>query len=155
MDGEKCRNVEATPGSHGPALRGRVPVFERSFIRDSYANRRGKGTHRALDRCQEFARRFPYVLQLDLRQFFPSVDHSILRDLLARKVLDVSVLWLIELILASGEGVLSEAYDMVYFPGDDLFAINRPRGLPAIKEVLRLHPTRRKGAWISSSSPTP
>ena len=33
-------------------------------------------------------------------------------------------------ILASGVGVLGEEYDMVYFPGDDLFAVNRPRGLP-------------------------
>jgi len=33
------------------------PLFERSFIEDSYANRVGKGTHRALDRCQQFARR--------------------------------------------------------------------------------------------------
>jgi len=32
------------------------PIFERSFITDSYANRVGKGTHRALDRCQQFAR---------------------------------------------------------------------------------------------------
>ena len=34
------------------------PVFERSFIADSYANRVGKGTHRALDRCTMFARRY-------------------------------------------------------------------------------------------------
>lgn len=34
------------------------PLFERSFIEDSYANRVGKGTHRALDRCQQFARRY-------------------------------------------------------------------------------------------------
>ena len=34
------------------------PIFERSFIFDSYANRLGKGTHRAMDRCQEFARRY-------------------------------------------------------------------------------------------------
>jgi hypothetical protein len=39
-------------------------------------------------------------------------------------------MWLIDQILASGAGVLSEEYDPVYFPGDDLFAINRPRGLP-------------------------
>lgn len=39
------------------------PLFERRFIHDSYANRRGKGTHAALDRGQEFARRYPYVLQ--------------------------------------------------------------------------------------------
>jgi hypothetical protein len=106
------------------------PIFERSFIGDSYANRRGKGTHRALDRCQQLARRFPFVLQLDIRQFFPSIDHLVLRDRLARKIVDPCVLWLIDRILASGTGVLSEAYDMVYFPGDDLFAINRPRGLP-------------------------
>ncbi len=39
------------------------PLFEKSFIFDSYANRVGKGTHRALDRCTEYARRFRYVLQ--------------------------------------------------------------------------------------------
>lgn len=106
------------------------PIFERSFIFDSYANRVGKGTHRALDRCQEFARRFKYVMPLDLRQFFPSIDYAILRATLARKIGDPEVLWLVDQIFASGEGVLREAYNMVYFPGDDLFASLRPRGLP-------------------------
>ena len=106
------------------------PIFERSFIHDSYANRVGKGTHRALQRCQTFARRYPYVLQCDVRQFFPAIDHAILRDILARKIGDAQVLDLAGRILASGEGVLHEEYDMVYFPGDDLFAIHRPRGLP-------------------------
>src|SRR5690606_21975580 len=45
------------------------PLFERSFISDSFANRVGKGTHRALDRCQRLARCYPYVLQCDVRQF--------------------------------------------------------------------------------------
>ena len=40
------------------------------------------------------------------------------------------MLWLVDLILASGDGVLADEYDMVYFPGDDLFASLRPRGLP-------------------------
>ncbi len=106
------------------------PIFERSFIHDSYANRVGKGTHRALDRAQQFARRFRYVLQCDVRQFFPSIDHAILRDILARKITDNDVLWLIDRILESGVGVLSEQYEMQWFPGDDLLAINRPRGLP-------------------------
>ncbi len=106
------------------------PIFECSFIDDSYANRVGKGTHRALARVQGLARRFSYVLQCDLRQFFPSIDHAILRGLLARKIKDPDVLWLVDRILESGRGVLSEAYEMVYFPGDDLFAVNRPRGLP-------------------------
>src|SRR2546428_5191630 len=53
-----------------------------------------------------------------------------LRTILARKISDDGVLWLIDRILESGRGVLSEVYDMVYFHGDDLFAALRPRGLP-------------------------
>jgi len=106
------------------------PRFERSFIFDSYANRVGKGTHRALDRCQQFARRFRYVLQCDVVQFFPSIDHAVLRRILARKIRDDDVLWLIDQILESGQGVLSEEYAMVYYSGDDLWAAARPRGLP-------------------------
>ncbi len=106
------------------------PLFERSFIEDSYANRVGKGTHRARDRCQEYARRFRYVLACDARQFFPSLDHAVLRAQLAQKITDTQTLWLIDQILQSGEGVLSDQYEMVYFPGDDLLAALRPRGLP-------------------------
>jgi RNA-directed DNA polymerase len=106
------------------------PVFERRFIYDSYANRVGKGTHRALDRCQQFARRHRYVLRCDVRQFFPSIDHELLLKTLRKKIRDPDIGWLVRQILASGVGVLAEEYDMVYFPGDDLFAAARPRGLP-------------------------
>ncbi len=106
------------------------PLFERTMIGDSYANRRGKGTHAALDRAQAFARRYPYVLQCDLRQFFPSVDHRSLRRVLARKLADPATMELIDVILAGGAGVLEGHYTMVYFRGDDLFAALRPRGLP-------------------------
>jgi RNA-directed DNA polymerase len=106
------------------------PIFERSFIFDSYANRIGKGTHRAIARCQQFSRRYGYALKCDVRQFFPSIDHAILREHLARKIDDSDVLWLVDQILASGRGVLSEQYTMVYFAGDDTFAPLRPRGLP-------------------------
>ena len=146
----KSRLISAAPFrdrvAHHALVRVIEPLFERSFITDSYANRVGKGTHRALDRCQAFARRYRYVLQCDLRQFFPSVDHAVLRDILARKIADPDVLWLMDRILESGVGVLDDEYDMVYFPQDDplspgptpgslgsgqgLFAANRPRGLP-------------------------
>ncbi|MFZ1404164.1 MAG: reverse transcriptase domain-containing protein [Anaerolineae bacterium] len=106
------------------------PIYERSFVVNSYANRVGKGTHRALDRVQALARRYPYVWQCDVRQFFPSIDHTLLRDMLASKVADPQVRWLMDRILAGGAGVLRDAYDMQYFFGDDLFAPLRPRGLP-------------------------
>jgi retron-type reverse transcriptase len=53
------------------------PIFESRFIFDSYACRKGKGTHRALDRFQSFCRRYADVLQCDIQKFFPSMDpHS-------------------------------------------------------------------------------
>jgi hypothetical protein len=106
------------------------PLFEARFINDSYANRVGKGTHRAVDRFQQLARRYRYVLRMDVVQHFPSLDHAILRAAIAEVIQDADVLWLVDTILASGAGVLADEYDMVYFPGDDLFAALRPRGLP-------------------------
>ena len=106
------------------------PRFDRLFIADSYANRRGKGTHRAIDRLQEFARGHRYVLRADVVQHFASVDHAILLDILQRQIPEADVMALVETIVASGRGVLDDQYDYVPFPGDDLFAILRPRGLP-------------------------
>ncbi len=106
------------------------PVFERRFVDESYANRVGKGTHRALDSCQRYARKFPYALQIDVRQFFASIDHELLLKALRKSLSDQRVLRLVEQILESGERVHDAAYRMVYFPGDPLWAALRPRGLP-------------------------
>jgi RNA-directed DNA polymerase len=106
------------------------PIFERTFVFDSYANRLGKGTHRALDRCQQFARQYRFVLQCDVEQFFPAIDHAVLRDILFPRIKDESVRRLAERILRSGEGILRDTYRMSYFTGDDLLSILRPRGLP-------------------------
>ena len=105
------------------------PIFEQRFIDDSYACRVGKGTHAALDRAQHFARRYPYVLKCDLQHFFPSMDHAVLRAQLAHVITDQATLWLIDQILGSGAGIHAEI-EPLYFPGDDLFAAARPRGLP-------------------------
>lgn len=85
------------------------PIFEKRFIHDSYGCRLGKGTHRALDRCTYFARRYAYVLKCDIVQFFPSIDHAILRGLLARLIADPDVLGLMDRILKSGAGVLADS----------------------------------------------
>ena len=63
-------------------------------------------------------------------QFFPAIDHALLMGAIGRVIVDPDTLTLCQTILDSGRGVLSEAYDMVYFPGDDLLAAARPRGLP-------------------------
>jgi len=77
-----------------------------------------------------FARRYRYALQCDVEQFFPAIDHAILRRALARKLGDPDTLWLIDRILESGAGVLAGEYTPRTFPGDTLFDLDRPRGLP-------------------------
>lgn len=138
----KKRLISAAPFRdrvvHHALCRVTTPYFERRFLPDSYANRLGKGTHAALDRCQQFARRYRYALQCDVVQFFPAMDHAILRDTLAQMLPDDSVLWLIDRILESGRGVLAGEYTLVHFPGDEgeapcaspFAAAERPRGLP-------------------------
>lgn len=98
------------------------PLFDRTFIHDSYACRKGKGNHRALERCSEFARRYRYVLKGDIVKFFPSIDHAILRAMLDRRIADGHTMWLIDQILQTGAGVLEREYQMQWFPGDDLFS---------------------------------
>jgi RNA-directed DNA polymerase len=130
----KPRRISAAPFRdrvvHHALMQVTWPIFEARMINDSYACRIGKGTHKALDRCQHFCRAHPYVLQCDVVQFFPSADHAVLRGQLARHIACDDTLWLIDRILESGVGVLEGHYDMVYFPGDDLLAAGRPRGLP-------------------------
>ncbi len=107
------------------------PLYERRFIGDSYANRRGKGLHQALDRATQFARRYRYVLQCDIVQFFPAVDLAILRRNLARVVRDDDVLWLCDQILQGGAHELTDQYTLVIFPGETHEqAMARLRGLP-------------------------
>ncbi|MDQ7026240.1 MAG: reverse transcriptase/maturase family protein [Anaerolineae bacterium] len=107
-----------------------VPIYERHFIDDSYANRVGKGTHKALDRSTQFMRQYQYVLQCDIQQFFPAIDHEILKNILAQKIACRATMRLCEKVIDSGQGILDNQYTMYYFPQDDLFAANRSRGLP-------------------------
>ena len=106
------------------------PLFERSFVADSFANRIGKGNHRALDKAQYYAKRFRYVLSVDVRKFFPSIDHAILFRLLSRKIVDENLRQLVAQIIESGQGVLGEETNNEGFPEDDLIDLMRPKGLP-------------------------
>ena len=104
------------------------PLFERGFIDDSYACRVGKGTHAAVDRFQGYLRRLSFVLKCDVRKFFPSIDHEILKERIRRRIADPDVLWLIDLILDNSN--LQEPMN-AYFAGDDLWTpFERRRGLP-------------------------
>jgi RNA-directed DNA polymerase len=105
-----------------------VPLMERSFIANSYANRKGYGTHRALQKFTDYARNSRYVLQCDIRKYFPSIDRAILKSIVRGKIKCADTLWLIDTIIDGGN-----AQDPVldYFPGDDLLTpVQRLKGLP-------------------------
>ncbi len=69
--------------------------FDSTFIFDSYSCRMGKGTHRAIDRFRQFAgivsknnTKTCFVLKCDIRKFFASIDHAILKRILASHIED-------------------------------------------------------------------
>ena len=104
------------------------PIFEKSFIYDSYANRKEKGTHKALDRFVKYFRSSQYVLKCDIVKYFPSIDHEILKNLLRRKIKCKDTLWLISLIIDNSNPQIPANE---YFEGDDLFTpFERKKGLP-------------------------
>ncbi|MFN9224932.1 MAG: reverse transcriptase domain-containing protein [Planctomyces sp.] len=106
------------------------PIFEPRFVFDSYACRRGKGTHRAIDRAQYYLRRHSWTLKTDIVKFFPNVDHELLMLRLQRSLRDVPLLTLLQRIVDSGAGVFADQRLYQPFPGDDLFSSLRPVGLP-------------------------
>src|SRR5262245_48434567 len=128
----KLRQISAAPYRdrivHHALTQVLEPIFERFFLPDSYACRPGKGTHAAVRRCQQFARRFRYVRKADVQKFFPSLDHQVLKGLLARKIKDPDVLWLAGRIIDHSN---PQEEVSLWFPGDELFTPGeRRRGLP-------------------------
>ena len=128
----KPRQISAAPFRdrvvHHALTRVLEPVFERRFVANSYASRKGFGQHKALERAREAFERYPYVLKCDVRKYFSSIDHTILKDLLERVVKCRPTLDLAARII-DGSNPQEEA--AAYFPGDDLFTpFERRRGLP-------------------------
>jgi len=78
------------------------------FIFDSYSSRLGKGTHKAMNRFRALAykvsknhTRTGFVLKCDIKKFFASIDHTLLKQILARHIQDQDVLWLLDRVIDS------------------------------------------------------
>jgi RNA-directed DNA polymerase len=113
---------------HHAAMNLIEPPLDRTFISDSYACRRDKGVHAAVDRYQVWAQTYRYVLKMDVRQYFPSIDHDLLKGKLRRYIKDRRILDLLDRIIDGSPNVNAEPY---YFPGDDLFTPSERRvGIP-------------------------
>jgi|SRR3989344_66382 len=136
---------------HKAAVRDRVlyqavyrvlyPIFDTAFVHDSYSSRDYKGVHRGVERVQGFIRRASrnytqsaFILKCDIRKFFDSIDHEVLRGIIFRKIKDPRLQSLVRQILDSfqvqvteGKGlplgnVTSQLFANIYLNELDQFA---------------------------------
>lgn len=129
----KVRSIEA------PAFRDRIvhhavhqvlsPLYERFFIADSYACRRGKGTHKAMNRVQEFIKQQPndYACKIDISKYYASINHAKLYQLLSKRLSEQKLLNLLATIIASHQS--GPEYDHL-FPADSPYHTKGSRGIP-------------------------
>jgi len=99
-------------------------AFDRSFIHDNYGCRKGKGTHKASQKLQDSMRCYPnekYYLQMDIRKYYYSVNHKILRDRISRIIKDDDLVNLIMLFVNDENevglyvgNVLSQLFGLIY-----------------------------------------
>ena len=85
------------------------PIWVANFTRDVYACVKGKGIHPCLKQLRRDMRDDPegtaYCLKLDVRKFYPSIDHEILKQVVRVKIKDPELLWLLDEIIDSADGV--------------------------------------------------
>lgn len=118
------------------------PIFEKHFIYDNYASRRGKGVHAAINRTKSFLGNHyhnygveGYILKCDIEKYFDSIDHDILKEKIRKLIKDDDILWLTDMILdsTSSPGLpignqTSQLFSLLYLSDLDHF----------IKEELRV-----------------
>ncbi len=80
------------------------PIINSMLIKDTYSCIKGRGMHRASLRTIEFVRRNNYCLKMDIRKFYPSINHDILYSLFERKFKNKDLLWLLKDIIYSYPG---------------------------------------------------
>lgn len=95
------------------------PVWVSIFTSDTYACIKGKGIHAAAKKLRRELRQDPkgtrYCLKIDIKKFYPSVDHDVLKQIIRRKIKDKRLLWLLDEIIDSAEGVPIGNYLSQYF----------------------------------------
>ena len=94
------------------------PVFMSTFTADTYSSIKNRGIHAAANAVKHALKDTTgtqYCLKLDIRKFYPNVDHGILKQLLRRKIKDNDLLWLLDEIIDSTDGLPIGNYLSQYF----------------------------------------
>ncbi len=77
------------------------PIFDNGLIYDTYACRKDKGSHRAVNRFTTYCRKNKYALKCDIKSYFASINHDVLFEMIMKRIKDPGALWLIKLIIDS------------------------------------------------------
>jgi retron-type reverse transcriptase len=113
------------------------PIWVSIFTKDTYSCIKGRGIHAAAERLKRQLKNdvenTAYCLKIDVRKFYPSVDHDILKSIIRRKIKDADLLWLLDSIIDSAPGVpignyLSQFFANLYLSYFDHY----------VKEVLKV-----------------
>jgi hypothetical protein len=94
------------------------PIWKKTFIADTYSSIKDRGIHKGVKRIKNALmdiENTQYCLKLDIRKFYPSINHDILKSLIRRKIKDKDVLSLLDEIIDSAEGVPIGNYLSQYF----------------------------------------
>jgi retron-type reverse transcriptase len=94
------------------------PIFIATFTADTYSCIKNRGIHAAAAAVRKALGDIPgtrFCLKLDIKKFYPNVDHEILKQLLRRKIKDKDLLWLLDGIIDSAEGLPIGNYLSQYF----------------------------------------
>jgi retron-type reverse transcriptase len=93
---------------HHAIYRQLYPLFDPTFIFDSYSCRKFRGTHRALKRFKDFSNivsknntKTCWILKCDVRKFFASIDQKLLVVIVKKYIKDEDVIWLLERVIQS------------------------------------------------------
>lgn len=103
------------------------PIWTRTLISDTYACVKGRGIHKGVNRIKAALvekENTRYCLKCDVRKFYPSVDHEVLKKIILRKIKDEDLLWLLDEIVDSTHGIpignyLSQHFGNIYLSGFD------------------------------------
>ena len=130
---------------HAPAFPERVlhhalmarlePAFERYLVANTFACRPGKGSLAAVLRAQHYGRRRRWYLKLDVRAYFASIDHDVLKALIRRQIKGGGVLALVDRII-------------------DAYSVSPGRGLPigALTSQRRISAGRRRASRVAGAA---
>jgi RNA-directed DNA polymerase len=101
----KPRLISAAPFAdrvvHHAIMNVLEPLLDSRFIDHCYACRKGKGVHAAVDQYQHWSRRYAYAMKLDVRRYFPSINHEVLKGQLASRIGDGPMLEVLGRIIDS------------------------------------------------------